>query len=253
MAALMKISDVSKKYNITKRSLRYYEEIGLLKSIRNGISKSRYFDENEINRLEQILILRSIKFSINEISMVLHSDNTDMIFEIFSNRLKELNDKIDELNYSKYIIGSFIEMGKTIGINKVNIYQLLREQIYVHSKDERMINVEKSYEGDIIKLEFGIGILPLINPTESFLEMIKHMRNKLETELKRDIPLMRIMDNDKLNGLQYKISVKGQTLIDNDLEIVPDVDKVKEMVRYLESIIRANIDHISKVNAELRN
>lgn len=246
LATLMKINDVAKKYKTTKRSLRYYEEIGLIKSTRIGAAQSRCFDDISINRLEQILLLRSVQFSIKDISLVLLSDNADTAFEIFLNRLKELNKKIDELTYFKAIISSFIKIGSNIGIDNINIYQLLKDQIYIHHNDERMINMEKSYEGDIIKLEFGLGIVPIISPKENsnFLEQIKAMRNKLENETSKDIPLIRVCDNGELKDLQYRISIKGKTLIDNDLEIVPETDRASEILRYLEFIVKSNIDNI---------
>lgn len=249
MATPMKINEVSKKYGITKRSLRYYEEIGLLKSIRKGDSQSRYYDENAVNRLEQILLLRSVKFSIQEISSVLLSDNTDAAFEIFINRQQEIEERIKELGYIRAVIGSFIKMGRSIGICNVNIYQLLKDQIYMHGHDERMRNMEKSYEGDIVRLEFGLGVLPFIKPNEStdFLDRIREVRNRLELETGKEIPLIRVRDNEGLEELQYRISVKGRILEDHYLEAVPDGDKPAEMVRALENIIRANIEDISIV------
>ncbi|OPJ64013.1 MerR family transcriptional regulator [Clostridium oryzae] len=246
MAALMRINDVAKKYNITKRSLRYYEEVGLLNSRRIGASKSRYFDEAAINRLEQILLLRSVDFTINEISKVLLSDNRESTFEIFENRLKEIADMIDELNYCKGIIASFIKIGKSIGVDKVNIYQLLRDQIYVHNNDERMLSMEEKYEGDIIKVEFGVAIVPIVCPTEcdNFLDKIKEMRNKIETETSKRIPLIRVLDNEELDEWQYRISIKKKVMLDNNLEIIAPEDRSSAMLSYLESIVKTSIDEI---------
>lgn len=240
MTGLMKINDVAGKYKITKRSLRYYEEIGLLKSIRIGASQSRFYDADAINNLEQILLLRSVNFSIAEISKVMLSNNSDTAFKIFINRLDELTSKLSELNYCKTVISSFISIGKALGIENVNVYQLLKEQIYIHNNDERMINMENLYEGDIIRLEIGLGIIPLITPQENtkFFDDIKAMRNRLEAEANKNIPLIRVLDNDNLDTLQYRIIVKGKALVDNSLEIVPPIDRISEMLRYLELIMK---------------
>lgn len=246
MAELIKINDVARKYNITKRSLRYYEEIGLLKSTRLGASQSRYFDEASINRLEQILLLRSVKFSMKDISLILLSNNPDNTFDIFQNRLKELNEKLDELNYCKNIIGSFIKVGSNIGLKNINIYQLLKDQIYIHEKDERMINMVKNYEGEIIKLDFGFGVVSVCKPSENsnFLEEIKQMRSRIEKETNKEVPLIHVCDNGDLNDLQYRITVKGKILVDNNLENIKEADRGPEMLKYLEHIIKVNIDEI---------
>ncbi|WP_027627302.1 MerR family transcriptional regulator [Ruminiclostridium cellobioparum] len=247
MAALIKISDVSKKYNITKRTLRFYEEIGLLKSIKDEASHARYYDEEGINRLEQILLLRNIKLTMNEISRVLLSDNGRQLSHILLSRLDEIENKIYELKYSKSIIQSVLKMSEDIGISNVNIYQFLREQILLHSTDERMISMEKSYKGDTVRLEFGTGIIPYINTIgqENFIDLFKGMRKKLELELKKGIPLIRLVDNEGLDEFQIRISVKDNVLIDTNLQAISDEDKLKEMVHYLEGIVRANIDEIS--------
>ena len=247
MAALAKINDVAKKYNVTKRSLRYYEEIGLIKTTRIGASRSRYFDEAALNRLEQILLLRSVNFSMNDISLVLLSDSADLSFKIFVNRLNEIDKKMDELNYIKAVISSFIKIGKSLGIGNINIYQLLRDQIYVHKNNERMINMEKSYEGDLIRFELGVGIIPLVDPEKGgkFLDMVKESRKRLESETSKSIPLIRILDNPELNELQYRISVKGKLITDNDLLHVPPEKRLSEMTQRLEGAIKSNISDIS--------
>lgn len=247
MGTLMKINDVSQKYKVTKRTLRYYEEIGLLKSIRLGASQSRYFDESAINRLEQVLLLRSVNFTIKEISSVLLSENPEKVFEVFIKRLSELDKRINELNYFKAVMEAFVKVGKSVGINNVNIYQLLKDQIYIQSINERMMNMEKRYDGDIIRLEFGMGIIPLISPKESscLLGMIRDMRGKLESETDSRIPLIRVMDNGALDEWQYRISINGRILADNSLGLVPDAEKPAEIMRYLESLISSNIREIS--------
>jgi Predicted transcriptional regulators len=246
LAALMKINEVAKKYNITKRTLRYYEEIGLLKTVRIGTAQSRYFDENAINRLEQILLLRSIKFSIKDISLVLLSDNTDTVFDVFSNRLNEVNEKIEELSYINAVISSFIKIGKSAGVAKVNIYQLLKDQIYINNRNERMIDMEKSYEGDIIRLEFGKGIVQYVDPKEGgkLIPNIKELRKALEEENLKEIPLVRVMDNLKLGELQYRISIKGKVLVDNSLVSVSPEERIPDMLSNLEKAIKSNIGDI---------
>lgn len=246
MAALMKINEVAKKYNITKRTLRYYEEIGLINTVRVGNAQSRYFDETAINRLEQILLLRSIKFSIKDISLVLLSDNTDTVFDVFLNRLNEVNEKINELNYIYAIINSFINVGKSIGINNINIYHLLRDQIYIYDRNERMINMEKSYEGDIIRLEFGKSIVQYADSKEGgkLIYNIKELRKALEKENLKEIPLIRVMDNLKLGELQYRISIKGKVLVDNSLVSVPPEERTSDMLSNLEKVIKLNIGDI---------
>ncbi|MCL2512971.1 MAG: MerR family transcriptional regulator, partial [Oscillospiraceae bacterium] len=67
MNKLIKIQEVSNKYDITARTLRYYEDTGLIISTRSEDYAYRLYDEAAIKRLEQILVLRKLNISIRDI------------------------------------------------------------------------------------------------------------------------------------------------------------------------------------------
>ena len=58
MNELIKITDMTGCYGISARTLRYYEDIGLIASTRSEDYAYRLYDEAAVQRLEQILILR---------------------------------------------------------------------------------------------------------------------------------------------------------------------------------------------------
>ena len=60
MNHMLKIRDVAARYDITARTLRYYEDVGLITSVRSDDYAYRLYDEDAIKRLEQILILRKL-------------------------------------------------------------------------------------------------------------------------------------------------------------------------------------------------
>jgi DNA-binding transcriptional MerR regulator len=55
----VKITEVTEQFSISSRTLRYYEQVGLLKSERPPFEKYRFYDSENINRLQQILVLTS--------------------------------------------------------------------------------------------------------------------------------------------------------------------------------------------------
>lgn len=54
----MTISEVSKKYNLTQDTLRYYEKIGMLSNVPRNKSGIRNYDEKSCNRIEFIKCMR---------------------------------------------------------------------------------------------------------------------------------------------------------------------------------------------------
>ena len=59
MNELIKIREMALRYDISARTLKYYEEMGLISSTRSDDYAYRMYDEIAVQRLEQILILRN--------------------------------------------------------------------------------------------------------------------------------------------------------------------------------------------------
>jgi DNA-binding transcriptional MerR regulator len=60
----VKITEVTEQFSISSRTLRYYEQVGLLKSERPPFEKYRFYDSENINRLQQILVYILLKLNI---------------------------------------------------------------------------------------------------------------------------------------------------------------------------------------------
>ena len=70
---LIRITDLSQKLGITSRSLRYYEEAGLIESVRPEGEKYRYYAPEAVERLRQILVLRKMQIPVKDILRVYES------------------------------------------------------------------------------------------------------------------------------------------------------------------------------------
>jgi Predicted transcriptional regulators len=105
---LTTISDISKKMNISTRTLRYYEQIGLIESVKKEDYAYRAYDENTVLQLQQILILRKLRISLKQIGLLLRSENTAAIIDAFQQNLAEVDDEITALSTIRDIISTFI-------------------------------------------------------------------------------------------------------------------------------------------------
>lgn len=90
MGKYIKISDAAKLYSVSTRTLRYYEEIGLLISLRDKNSNYRVYDDANIRRLEQIVLLKNLNFSLNDISSMLKTEEGQVIIDYLTIKLKGL-------------------------------------------------------------------------------------------------------------------------------------------------------------------
>jgi len=108
MDSLIKIKDVSSKYDVTARTLRYYEDMGLLSSSRSDDYAYRMYDESAIRRLEQILILRKLNISIKDIQRIFNTSGTDVVLDVLGKKVDYIDDELALLHELKDIVLDFI-------------------------------------------------------------------------------------------------------------------------------------------------
>ena len=112
MSELIKIKDVSVKYAITARTLRYYEDIGILTSIRTEGYAHRMYDEAAIMRLKQILILRKLNISVKDIKRIFAASESVVVLEVLGKKAEDIDDEVALLYELKAIVLDFINQIK---------------------------------------------------------------------------------------------------------------------------------------------
>ncbi|WP_445283540.1 MerR family transcriptional regulator [Streptomyces sp. DSM 118148] len=92
------IAEVARMSGVTARTLRHYDEIGLLPPARIGTSGHRYYEELQLLRLQQILVLRALGLGLPEIGRVL-AEQVDEVEALRGHhrRLLAERDRLDAL------------------------------------------------------------------------------------------------------------------------------------------------------------
>ncbi len=102
----MTIHEIVRLTGITARALRYYEEIGLLKSVKRTNTNCRIYSKENYFKLLHILFYKEVGFTLDEITKLLSKtiySNKEFLerylklLEIKSNRTEELTKLIDDL------------------------------------------------------------------------------------------------------------------------------------------------------------
>lgn len=92
------ISEVARMSGVTARTLRHYDETGLLPPARIGANGHRYYEERQLLLLQQILVLRALGVGLPEIGRIL-SEQVDEVdaLRVHHRRLLEERDRLDAL------------------------------------------------------------------------------------------------------------------------------------------------------------
>ena len=105
-----KIGEIAKITNLTTRTIRYYEELGLLGTRESRLNgQTRYFDNEHIERLKKIQMLKDLGLSLEEIGQVIELYFTDgqilegkrQVIQILKCHIQGAEGKIEELNEFK--------------------------------------------------------------------------------------------------------------------------------------------------------
>jgi DNA-binding transcriptional MerR regulator len=88
---------VTKMSGVSARTLRYYDEIGLLKPVRVASSGYRVYGQGELDVLQQILFYRELGFPLDEIKKLMAAPGFDRE-QAFESHLAELHKKRERLD-----------------------------------------------------------------------------------------------------------------------------------------------------------
>ncbi len=144
MNDLIKIKEMTGKYNITARTLRYYEDMGLISSIRSDDYAYRLYDDAAVRRLEQILILRKLNISIKDIQRIFNTSGSEVVLEVLGKKVGSIDEEISLLHELREIVLEFIRQIEQADFGKEADIRLLYEK----AKEIEIQIVNVDYEGN---------------------------------------------------------------------------------------------------------
>ena len=107
--ALYRISQVAKQLKVSARTLRYYEQIGLITSAKKPGSTYREYDETAIQRLQQILALHRLRIPLRQVAQLLRGEDDSFPIQVWRETLEKIQGEIDELIPIRDTLRAFVE------------------------------------------------------------------------------------------------------------------------------------------------
>jgi DNA-binding transcriptional MerR regulator len=156
------ISQLAKLAGISTRTLRYYDEINLLKPKRINSSGYRIYGQEEVNRLQQILFFRELDVNIETIISIMNDPNYDSI-KALENHLIQLRNKRSRLD-------RLIESVKKTIAHEKGEMMMSNEEKFEAFKEKLIEENEQKY-GEEIRQKYGENVVSKSN--EKFRNMSK--------------------------------------------------------------------------------
>lgn len=124
---MMTVNEVSKLTGVSIRTLQYYDKIDLLCPAAYTQAGYRLYDDQALEKLQQILLFRELEFPLKDIKKIIESPSF--------NREKALRQQITLLELKKERIEDLIALARGIketGVNHMNFsaFNAQKEQEY---------------------------------------------------------------------------------------------------------------------------
>jgi MerR family transcriptional regulator, repressor of the yfmOP operon len=133
------IEQVSARTGLTKRTLRYYEEVGLLPPTGRTEGNYRRYNEDDIQRLERIKKLRDLLgFSLADIRELLNADDERGQIQVAYQNETEIAAKIAQLDRAVELIRSqlYLIEQKMEGLEQMRAGLLSKLERHKQSREE---------------------------------------------------------------------------------------------------------------------
>ena len=195
----MLINELVKLSGVSARTLRYYDEIGLMKPSKIEQNGYRRYSEKDINRLQQILFYRELDFKLEEIKTLMEHPNFK-IKEALKNQYALLEKKRNYLNSMLVTIDQTIKMME-------GELKMTNEQKFEVFKNKLIEENEQKF-GEEIKAKYGE------EQVEASQEKLKNMNEEqYESMQQLEVQLFnRLKEAMELNEATSEVAMEAAEL-----------------------------------------
>lgn len=165
---LYSVKEVLKLCHTTRKQLLYYEQKGLISAVRNENNNYRYYDENELTKLDFIIQCRNNGFSLSSIQeMMLNQDLKTLkksIKEAMRNAREDLDESVAryERNMERYntMLEAVYFIADNTDIQSIEMIEIPANNIVYYDFEGSFFNQTFKYYIELSKLE---GIMQKYN------------------------------------------------------------------------------------------
>ena len=129
----MKIKQVEQEVGISVHSIRFYEEMGLIKIQRKEDSKYRDFTEHDVKKLKEIKLFRELGITIEEIKR--YYANEISLQDLMDHQLIELKAQHNDMELKEKLCADIKDSNAPLIAYTVEKY----EEILQHKKEKNAI------------------------------------------------------------------------------------------------------------------
>lgn len=156
-----KTGQFAKMANVSERTLRYYDKIGLLKPSSMSEKGYRQYSDQDLIKLQKIVLLKKLGFSLDEIELMLLENDPSWISSL-QEQIGLVDQKLQYFQRLKETLRKTIEVINRNGMDVHSVIQLLN----IISKDDELVEQYKDSKNLHVRIQ--LHHLYSTNPVEWF-------------------------------------------------------------------------------------
>ena len=177
------INELSNLAGVSARTLRYYDEIGLLKPLRANEAGYRFYGSEEVDLLQQILFYREQKLPLSKIKSIIYDRNFDSLTALYQH-LADLTNQQERISGLICTVNATIaSMKGELSMNDKEKFEAFKKNIVSENENQYGCEVRETY-GDNAMDESN---QKLLNMTEEDYSKFKNLETNLLTALEQAV------------------------------------------------------------------
>lgn len=172
--------NLAKLAKVSTRTLRYYDEIGLLKPIRKSSNGYRIYGQAEVDKLQQILFYKTMGVELETIKQMIENPDFDAVkaMETHLAGLKEQQEKLVSL--IEYVDNTIMYMKGEKQMSDKEKFEIYKDEMIKTNEEKYGAEAREKYGSDAV----DFSNMQIKNATKEQLEYVQNLSNQINETLK---------------------------------------------------------------------
>lgn len=208
----MNIGQLARKLGLSTRTIRHYEQIGLLSPARRTSAGYRVYDEEDLVRLQQIRYLLQLDLPLKEVGRILHSAHFSPR-QLLGLHLSRVEKQLEELSVLQVRLA---RLCRCLDAGDSPTSAELLETL-------EMMIMQEQKQTDPIRFEIGSGLTRYFFPSPEpeggwpLLNGLRELRARIFQEMGVYLPGIRLVDMKDLSERGFRIKILDRVLTEGEL------------------------------------
>ncbi len=145
------VQKLAKLAGISSRTLRYYDEIGILKPARINSSGYRIYGKQEVDKLQLIMFYRELAFNLETIRDIVNIPNFDEKAALKKHRLRLLEEKYRIETLLNNVEKTIAYKEEKIVMNDKEKFEGLKDKLLKENEKKFGDEIREKYDEDLVK------------------------------------------------------------------------------------------------------